>query len=275
MKKKLFFSVKYPILFFDGGYIQCHRIHATINYLKHKYPDFHEETFAPVIIQSFEHHLRKQIEHYKKKLKIPFENMFLCLDVPMRTTWRYDLYPLYKVHRMNSQDENGGIESKKYKDAMIHVFSESGIQIIEQNKLEADDIIALSIKKIKSMKPTQSIIIMTSDYDFKQLLKYPFLYIKDAKLRPLELSEKDAETELWIKVVMGDKSDNIPPIFPKCGIKTARNLATDKEKAISVFDKKNCHNKFARNYNLVAMEAIPDEIEKKFYHQFEFIILQE
>jgi 5'-3' exonuclease len=36
-----------------------------------------------------------------------------------------------------------------------------------------------------------------------------------------------AETDLQIKIIMGDNSDNIPAIFPKCGPKTAKKCIDD------------------------------------------------
>jgi len=40
---------------------------------------------------------------------------------------------------------------------------------------------------------------------------------------------KDAEKDLFCKIVSGDKSDCIPSVFKKCGIKTAEKYWNDKE----------------------------------------------
>ena len=63
-------------------------------------------------------------------------------------------------------------------------------------------------------------------------------------------------------IVMGDKSDNIPAIFPKCGIKTAEKFYVDP----TSFNKKLADNPESQtllqlNKNLIDFNMIPQHLE--------------
>lgn len=274
MIKQLFYSDNEPIILLDGGYMQCYRIHATICNLKFKFEDYDESIYHDITIEYFKTHLRKQLEYYKKKLKVSFKNFVLCLDSPCKTTWRYKSFPEYKSHRINNIKH-----SHDYNVAMLNVFNEFGISIIEQETLEADDLIAISVKQLRNKNNSQNkIIIITSDHDFKQLCKYSSLEILNAQLKPISLEDENkmeqtsnAEMMLWVKIFMGDKSDNIPPIFPKCGKVTAKKMHLDPEFKRKMINKHNAENKVNRNYNLISMDAIPEELQHKFNTLFQFI----
>ena len=64
---------------------------------------------------------------------------------------------------------------------------------------------------------------------------------------------------------MGDKSDNIPPVFPKCGEKTAKKCIDNDE----YFQEKitNVHEnnlKYELNTKLIDFDYIPEELVKEF-----------
>ena len=41
------------------------------------------------------------------------------------------------------------------------------------------------------------------------------------------MQQEMPKNDLLIKILMGDTSDNIPSVFPKCGIKTAQKCIED------------------------------------------------
>ena len=65
---------------------------------------------------------------------------------------------------------------------------------------------------------------------------------------------------MFCKIITGDKSDNIPSVFPKCGIKTAEKYYNDKE----LFEKKlettpNAKELYERNRMIIDFNYIPKE----------------
>ena len=68
---------------------------------------------------------------------------------------------------------------------------------------------------------------------------------------------------------MGDTSDNIPSVFPKCGIKTALKCVEDQE----YFKKKmnddiKYYEQFLLNDTLVSFDKIPVELVSEFLNKY-------
>ena len=85
--------------------------------------------------------------------------------------------------------------------------------------------------------------------------------IYDLKWKPLMSSKTafpDAAQNLFCKIVMGDKSDNIGSVFKKCGIKTAAKLYENQEEFIHRLNKdENANSLYKRNKTLVDFNEIP------------------
>jgi 5'-3' exonuclease len=97
--------------------------------------------------------------------------------------------------------------------------------------LEADDVIAISATHICQSNPDDECFIVSSDGDYLQLSGEPRIHIydlkfKDVKSRDPAYSKPDTSAKMFVmKRLCGDKSDNIPSAFPKCGKKTAATIA--------------------------------------------------
>ena len=79
------------------------------------------------------------------------------------------------------------------------------------------------IEKFTNSNKVNKIYIMTSDMDYLQLasdkiLIYNMQYIQ---LITSKNSTGNAAKDLFCKIVIGDKSDNIPSVFKKCSLKNA------------------------------------------------------
>ena len=67
--------------------------------------------------------------------------------------------------------------------------------------------------------------------------------------------------DLFCKIVAGDKSDNIPAVFNKCGIKTAIKYYNSRD----LFDErlkndKNAQEKYKRNQTIIDFNCIPFDL---------------
>ena len=110
------------------------------------------------------------------------------------------------------------------------------------------------------MKPLCKIYIITSDRDYLQLNAnnvdiYSLTY---KNLAEGKTATGNAEDDLKIKIIMGDVSDNIPSVFPKCGLKTAQKCIKDEEffkKKMS--DKKEYYEQYNLNELLINFDKIP------------------
>jgi 5'-3' exonuclease len=139
--------------------------------------------------------------------------------------------------------------------------------------LEADDCIALFIKKIHDLHPCKEIYVITNDHDYLQL-KTDTVYLINLKYQKVGNNKTtgDAQKDLFIKAVCGDKSDNINKIFEnkKIGPKKAEQLYNE----INVFkklceeDSEKTYDRYLKNMNLISFENIPIDLINKFYNKY-------
>ena len=89
----------------------------------------------------------------------------------------------------------------------------------------------LLAKNILNTTEDMKVIIIANDMDYLQLAG-PRVKLINLKYKYLTDNKKwsgNPEEDLFCKIVMGDKSDNIPSIFKKCGPKTALKYYNDKD----------------------------------------------
>ena len=66
------------------------------------------------------------------------------------------------------------------------------------------------------------------------------------------------------KIILGDKSDNIPPVFNKCGIKTVEKYLNDINLLENDLDKFNVRSRFNFNKKIIDFQEIPEQLQKSF-----------
>ena len=120
-------------------------------------------------------------------------------------------------------------------------------------------------EKIKSLDYTNKLIIITNDNDYLQLIDENTKIINLANKDIGERSIGDPKLDLRIKLIMGDKSDNIQPIHKGIGQKIALKLASlSNEEFEEYLIEKNCKDKYENNRLLVDFTMIPKELIEKF-----------
>lgn len=65
---------------------------------------------------------------------------------------------------------------------------------------------------------------------------------------------------------MGDKSDNIQQVFPKCGPKTALKLTKDKNALKRMLNENVSYSKrFALNKKIISFDEMPNDLSERVY----------
>jgi 5'-3' exonuclease len=139
--------------------------------------------------------------------------------------------------------------------------------ILKHPRLEADDCIAISVKYIVNKYPECTIYIITSDRDYLQLnATNVHLYTLTYKnLADGKTATGNAINDLKIKILMGDTSDNIPSVFPKCGLKTAMKCIEDEEFLKKKMDNNpQYYEQYELNEQLISFDKIPEQYVKEF-----------
>ena len=188
-------------------------------------------------------------------------------DCKRENIWRTKLFPQYKANRANGIEDGfmgGPFFKMAYDD---NLFIQGGAKaILKHPKLEADDCIALSVKHLVNRYPKCHIYIITSDRDYLQLNAHNVdLYNLTYKNIAEKNSTGNPKDDLEIKIIMGDTSDNIPSVFPKCGPKTSLKCIEEPE----FFKKKMNDNpeyykQYKLNQLLINFDNIPENLVEEF-----------
>jgi 5'-3' exonuclease len=283
-------------IFIDGSYFCFYRYYSLLNWWKNAFQDepIENPIENPVFVEKFKKTFVETLQQIPKKLNLikpkprgknknpvtstndePNITMIIGKDCKRENIWRNEFYNKYKATRPNGGAEDGFMGGPFFKMAYDdQLFQQAGAEtILYHPRLEADDCIAIYVKKLVEKYPANecSIYIITSDNDYLQLIREN-VHIYNLAFKNLKESKiftGNPEKDLKIKTIMGDISDNIPSVFPKCGIKTAIKCVEDPE----FFKKKMNDNvayyeQYLLNDTLVSFDKIPEELVDEFVDEF-------
>jgi 5'-3' exonuclease len=253
-------------IFVDGSYYCFYRYYALTNWWKNAYPEqplddpFKNKTF----VDKFKKIFVENLQQMPKKLNIkkginPI--MIVGKDCKREHIWRNELFTKYKATRVNDGFMGGPFFKMAYEEEL---FQQGGAKaIIKHPKLEADDCIAISVKHLLEKYPECSIYIITSDRDYLQL-QSERVQLFNLAFKNLRTSG-NSEDDLLIKIIMGDASDNIPSVFPKCGPKTAMKCITDNEFFLKKMNNnEEYYKQYELNKTLIDFSKIPQDLVDEF-----------
>jgi 5'-3' exonuclease len=256
----------------DGSYFVFFRYYAILNWFRLSHPDNDPKTadnhqdFRNKFIKTFS----TSFQDIAKRLKINEPTFIVGKDCPRKNIWRMQQFASYKENRVY---EDTFMIGDYFKAAYDYLYYDSGASgIVEHPRLEADDCIAILSKKIKEINPTSKIWIITSDMDYLQLAS-PNIQIYNLKFKKLTESKNsfnDPKKDLFCKIVMGDKSDNIKGVFKKCGIKTASKYYENPELFKKKLDQENAHEQYAFNKKIIDFNEIPKNFIQEFLETYGF-----
>jgi 5'-3' exonuclease len=253
-------------IFVDGSYYCFYRYYALLNWWKNAHPEttlddpYQNKNFVDKFKKTFVENLLA----IPKKLKIQKPILVVGKDCKRENIWRMELFPKYKSNRVQEGFMGGPFFKMVYEEEL---FEKGGAKaILKHPKLEADDCIALSVKHLRNKYHDSHIYIITSDRDYLQLASSN-VHLFNLTFKDIvdKSSTGNAKNDLEIKIIMGDTSDNIPSVFPKCGLKTAQKCIADTE----FFKKKMSDNseyyaQYELNKKLVCFDNIPEELVSEF-----------
>jgi len=76
------------------------------------------------------------------------------------------------------------------------------------------------------------------------------------------MTEWDQQKFIILKALMGDRGDNVPPIKPKMGMKTAAKLICEPGGLSNLISQSaELKENFKRNFRLVSLTCIPNDVK--------------
>tara|TARA_R110002073_G_scaffold110324_5_gene246391 strand:+ start:1517 stop:2323 length:807 start_codon:yes stop_codon:yes gene_type:complete len=255
----------------DGSYFIFYRVFALQIWWRNANPDkdighpFQNEEFVEKYISTF----LSKIAELKQKLKMKNAILIVGNDCPQDQIWRKSFYPQYKAGR--NQEKNKEADISKFFELTYRekLFEKAGVKhAVELEHLEADDCLALTAKFLTHKYIDANITIITSDHDYIQLAndRIHLMNLKYASLLDSKKYSGSPERDLFYKIVMGDKSDNIGAIFSKCGQKTAEKYYDNQTMFLERLYNENKVELYERNKRLVDFNEIPAHYVELFYN---------
>lgn len=284
------------ILLVDASFTSFYRFFATLRWYQlarkeefkkikddNKYDWLLNEEFK----QKYEKMYFDSIEKVLKKQKINDFIMIFCQDAPQNTLWRHKLIKSEKAQEQY-KGERPDLEQKyNFKNLFKYTYQTIipnaiknkpyPIHQLKYDHTEADDIIAIISMYLERKKDNQEIIIVSGDDDFTQLGREKVSILNYRKKDLIVFKEKEGQEKLRLKIINGDKSDNIPSIFPKSrktvNLKT-RKLVKDNIEEMDKFLDENpdIKQKYLLNKKLIDFKEIPTHIQKPVLKDFKKIL---
>lgn len=234
------------------------------------------------------HTTLKSILSYKNEYSSKYGELVLCTD--SKPSWRKEIFPYYKAHR-NKNREDSGIDwdsiykfIDELKDDLINVF---GYKVVGAYKAEGDDCIGVITKYTQTETAVESdnpldeisgeapkVIVLSSDHDFKQLLKYK--NVRQWSLMQKKWVTNDDPKFLINKIIGGDKGDGIPSVlmpddFYVNGEGRAKSVtAAVRERFYNLEQLTEDElSRYNRNKKLIDFEECPQNIQDKIIKSYE------
>lgn len=260
---------KSPIMLVDTSYYVFYRYFATYNWFRKQVPDVNgsnimsNERFATKYHDLFEKTFVNLCKTHKIKST---DNVVFIKDCPRDKIWRHEYIGGYKENREARTDTfDSSVFPFTYQTILPRLEERYGVQVFGHEGLEADDVAAIVATDIMDKMKGAEIIVITNDNDYIQLMNHgnaDKLLIEN--LQGKQICQRvgcDPKTYIEVKKIMGDKSDNIPAIFKKCGGKTALKLAQDPQALANVFQKSpDAKHQYELNNLCIDFQCIPNHL---------------
>ena len=257
-------------LLVDGSYYVFYRYYAMHQWWKNAHKDQDDKiatediSRTEIFVNAFKKAFVSKFREISKKLKLGKHVVMVGKDCHRKDIWRMKYYPSYKAQREYEDNFEG---ANFFKLAYDELYAAAGATtILEYPTLEADDCIAITVKHILNSYADANIYVITSDTDYLQLAcdRVHIFNLKYQNLMDSKSAYDSAEKNLLCKIITGDKTDNILPIFKGCGPKTAVKLYENKELLNKKLQDEDIQKQFDLNSILIDFNNIPTELVTEF-----------
>lgn len=156
------------------------------------------------------HMVLNSLRSYIKQFKSKYGEIVVCCD--NKYSWRRDVFPFYKVHRKKDREESPldwGLIFESLNKIRAELKEFFNYKVLEVDKAEADDLIAVLVKYAYARNPNEPVLILSSDKDFMQLQKFPNV-TQYSPIMKKYISTDNPGLFLKEHIIKGDKGDGIP-----------------------------------------------------------------
>lgn len=253
------------MIFLDISYYTFYRYYSIVRWFGFAHKDVEEPedwSTNELFMERYKATYWTPMIKFIKKYKLSEHQILIARDCHRKDIWRKNLFPDYKANRDYTNFAGKGVFNHTYTEMLPKIIDENNLLYIEHKCAEADDIVAVAFKHFRQEKLEEMFYIIASDADYYQLHDEHTQQIKFHNSKIIEVNPKHKSSiELIVKILMGDKADNIPQCFPKCGPKTALKIANGEKTLESIYKKyPNAETQYELNRKIIDMNEIPQNI---------------
>ena len=269
------------IILVDSSYTSFYRFFATLRWFsfsnkeefkKYKDDPKYDWSKNEIFIAKYKKMYLESIVKLIGKKTFNKSKLIFCMDTPKEQIWRSKLIDDYKGERADLS------EKRNFKPTFEITYNELIPNLINDNpdkiysmrvpELEADDLIALFVRYIRSKKLDKEVYLVSGDEDFLQLGYDRLNFVNYKKKKVFKLTEEEASKSLLNKIICGDSSDNIKCIFPKdkkIVSNKMRKLIKESQVELEKYLRlnKDANDKFNLNKKLIDFSYIPKKYVSK------------
>ena len=269
------------VILVDTSYTSFYRFFATLRwfsfsnkeeYKEHKGDPTYDWSKNEIFIEKYKKLYLESIIKLLGKKVYKNSKVIFCMDTPKEQVWRTQIKDDYKGEREDLSKKNDFKPTFKltYNELIPNLIKDNPDKIysIRIPELEADDVIALTVKYIRKKNLDYTVYLISGDEDFKQLGYDNLFFINYKKKELIKLTEEEAAKSLLNKIICGDTSDNIKCIFPKdkkVVSNKQRKLVKESEVELEKFLKinKEANTNFKMNKKMIDFNFIPKKYHSK------------
>lgn len=259
----------------DTSYLVFYRYHACRSWHNRNFGPIHDSEAAtdPLLadaafMQKFDKVFESSVLSMAKARHVSSANIVFITDCCRERIWRHQHFADYKGNRRKAPGTVavacGNIFTHTYETLLPRLIKDKGFALLSHPQLEADDIAAIVTRHIRKVSSDREVHIITNDNDYLQLIddrsKVHIANLQHVSLIDRIPPDMPPSMYLTMKIIGGDKSDNIPAIARLIGPKTAARLARDPV-ILSAFlaTNEDARKAFVRNRMLMSFDHIPAE----------------
>ena len=248
-------------LIIDGSYYVFHRFFAVVNWYQLHNPlkvfeadaVFSDEEFMGKYNRLFGENVMRLMKRHRISSK---DDVLFVEDCPRQQIWRNASFDEYKKSRKPST-----INPHMFHHSLRTLAPELGVRVLAYPEAEADDVAYVVSTHLASAG--HMVTVITNDNDYLQMIEEGKIEVYNLPGSDLSSRMKDMTPADYLKykILVGDKSDNIPSAIPKVGPKRALDLVRDPAKLERMLDSNPEHRaRYEKNNLLMNFEMIPESM---------------
>lgn len=252
--------------------------------------DLQKTGSSPEGVNLIRHAILSGIKMYRKQFR-SYGDLVICCDGG--NYWRKEIFPHYKACRKTMREASTldwGLIFSTMDELREDLKEHFPYKVLRADRAEADDIIATmclytqtnALKDYGMFEEKQPVMIVSGDFDFKQLHKFDNVS-QWSPIKKKKVTSEDPARDLITKVLTGDVGDGVPNICSRDDIFVTEGRQTPfRKNRIDDFirlGRDACKDDIERhgwdrNVKMVDLTQIPDDIQKAIISQYEAYIVK-